>query len=131
MGLIRSLFTGRAPQLARVFTPPGTVPRDRTSLLQKRGWTSTSRNSFTGHFATKHGTWPGRIERAGDVFRVLIHDPPTEVVAKHPKWSCFSKQHDGWWNINIRTQPIDRDPNAVCFYVEQLLAEAFALVGKA
>jgi len=130
MGLIKSLFTRRAPQLARVRTPPGTVPRDRTSLLQRRGWTSTGHDSFTGHFATNHGTWPGRIERAGDVFRVLIHDPPTEVVAKHAKWACFSKQHGGWWNINIRTNPIDRDPNAVCFYVEQLLAEAFALAGK-
>ena len=130
MGILKRLFTPRRPpKVTKVPTPPDAVPRDPASLLQKRGWGRTGNDHYAGHFATRFGTWPGRIERAGDTFRVFIKNPP-DVVAKHPKWACFSRQHNGWWKINIYTNPVDRDPNAVAYYIERVLAEAFKMAGK-
>jgi len=105
-------------------------PMQNRSGVDKRGWAHVGKQHYTGHFATRFGTWPGRIEGAGDTFRVFIKNPP-EVIANHPKWPCFSRQDKaGWWKINININPIDRDPNAVAYYVERVLSEAFKMAGK-
>ncbi len=112
-----------------VATPVGAVKRDATSLIQQRGWQKT-RNLYTGPYVTSYGSWPGLIEHAGDCFRVLIKNPPTEIVKAHPKWTCFSRDQHGWWRINITTSPVDGDVNAVLHYVERLLTESFKLSGR-
>ncbi|MCH9808442.1 MAG: hypothetical protein K0U74_11970 [Alphaproteobacteria bacterium] len=98
------------------------VKRDTTPLVELRGWSKSS-NTWKGHYATHVGTWPGQIEQRGDVFRVLIHNPP-EQVRGHAKFGCFHKRKNGWWSIHLHTNPIDRDVSAVIGFVERILAES-------
>ena len=110
-------------------TPAGAVKRDATSLLQQRGWRQT-RNLYSGPYATAYGVWLGLIEHAGDCFRVLIKNPPVDIVKAHPKWTCFSRDQHGWWRVDLAVNPVDGDVNAVIHYVERLLTESFKRAGK-
>ena len=117
------LFSLRKSRAIRVAAPSGAVPRSTTTLMQQRGWKQTQGGS-AGPYATRYGTWPGMIETAGDTLRIFIHNPPTAMQG-HPKWPCFHKHDEsGWWRIHLATNPIDRDPNAIIRYVEQILTEA-------
>lgn len=112
-------------------TPPANVVRhdvrhvrpDNTSLLKKRGWKQYG-NTWIGHYATVKGTWPGRIERRGDIFVVLIKNPPPEVEHSG-RIQCFSEHGGGWWDVHLHTNPVDGDVNAIVDYVERLLHRAF------
>ncbi len=95
------------------------VRPNTTPLIEQRGW-KHQRNRWTGHYATKFGTWPGRIEKRGDIFQVYIHRPPAEV-RNSGRFQCFSKRSGGWWNIHLHDNPCDGDPSAVVAYVERLL----------
>lgn len=106
-----------------VTSPPADVTRiepDTTPLIDQRGW-KKNRNTWSGPYATKYGTWHGRIERRGDVFDVLINKPPPEVQEHSKRFQCFSKQERGWWKIHLHTNPVDGDPSAIIDYVERLL----------
>jgi len=113
-----------------VSIPAGAVRRDETSLAQQRGWRRRGKH-YAGPFATPHGTWLGRVEAAGDVFRCYVKDPPIDIVSRHEKWPCFSRDTpDGWWRINLAVSPVDRDVSAVILYVERLLIESHRRAGK-
>ena len=99
------------------------VRPDTTPLIEKRGWKRRD-NIWTGDFATRYGTWPGRIERRGDIFNVLIKHPPP-VVEHSGRIQCFADQGGGWWSIHLHDNPVDGDPNAVVDYVERLLHRSF------
>jgi len=117
-------------KVMRVPMPPGAIRPDESSLLQQRGWRRSGKH-YAGPFATPFGTWHGRIEAAGDVFRCYIKDPPIDVVARHHKWACFSRDStQGWWRINLAVSPIDHDVSAVLLYVERLLIESHRLAGR-
>ena len=90
--------------------------------MQQRGW-KRGWGAWLGPYTTHYGTWPGKIEKAGDTFRVFIQDPPPEIH-RHPKWVCFHYGSDGWYRIHLHTAPVDRDPNAIIRYVEQILTES-------
>lgn len=107
--------------------PVGTVARDKTSILQQRGWKLEDKNTFTGPYATPYGTWHGWVHRAGDRSRVMIHNPPMEVINKHPKRGCFHPAENGWWAINLHTEPVDGDVSSIITYVEQVIRESFRL----
>jgi hypothetical protein len=112
--------------VTRIATPRGTVVRSSSPLMQQRGWQQT-RTGAEGPFATRYGTWPGRIENAGDTLRVSMRDPPPSL-RNHPKWPCFHKHGNaGWYRIHLATNPVDGDPNAVIRYVEQIITESFKL----
>jgi len=132
--ILASIFaalTGRdPPKVRKVSTPAGAVRRNNTSLFQQRGWQRRGK-SYSGPFATKFGTWSGKIEDAGSGFlRVFIKDPPMAAVDKHPKRPCFYCDQHGWWRINLATPPVDGDVNAVIHYVERVLTESFQRAGK-
>ena len=116
-------FLRRNSNVTRIAAPRGAVPRAISTLMQQRGW-KQAEAGWSGPYATRHGTWPGRIEKAGDTLRVFIRNPPPEMRS-HPKWCCCH-QHDnsGWWRIHLHTNPVDGDANAVVRYVEQLLTES-------
>jgi hypothetical protein len=124
--LLKSL--SRPPtQVTRIAAPSGAVPRSTTALMDQRGWRKAWTGAWIGHYATQRGTWPGRIEKAGDAFRVFMQNPPLEMQ-RHPKWPCFHRHDDsGWYRIHLHTNPVDGDPNAVIRYVEQILTESFKL----
>jgi len=127
--LLRDAF-GPHAKVMRVPMPRGAISHDDSSLLQQRGWRRNGKE-YSGPFATPFGTFQGRIEAAGDVFRCYIKNPPMDEVNRHPKWPCFSRADDAtWWRINIAVIPIDHDVNAVVLYVERLLIEAHRLAGK-
>jgi hypothetical protein len=95
--------------------------------MDQRGWKQTRAGTFAGPYATRHGTWPGEIEHAGDTLRVFIRNPPA-CIRNHPKWVCFHKHDDyGWFRIHLAVSPVDRDANAVIRYVERLITESFKL----
>ena len=48
------------------------VRPDTTPLIEQRGWRRRG-NTWAGSYATRYGTWPGRIERRGDIFHVFIN----------------------------------------------------------
>jgi hypothetical protein len=113
--------------VTRIAAPYGAVPRSTTSLMDQRGWKRLRAGIFAGPYATRYGTWHGQIEHAGDTFRVLILSPPT-CIQKHARWVCFHKYGDnGWYRIHLAVNPVDRDPNAVIRYVEQIITESFKL----
>lgn len=97
------------------------VGPDTTPLIEKRGWKRNG-NTWRGSFVTTVGTWPGRIERRGDILEVFIRQPPNAITS-HPKWQCFHKRPNGWWWVHLHTQPHDQDPSAVIAYMERMLAE--------
>src|SRR5262245_49301178 len=120
-------FSRRPLQVTRVAASYGAVPRSTTTLMQQRGWQQAWTGAWSGPYATQRGTWPGRIERAGDTFRVFVRNPPPEM-RRHPKWPCFNRHDDsGWYRIHLHTSPVDRDANAVIRYVEQIITESFKL----
>ena len=120
------LFSRRSANVTPIAAPRGAVPRSTATLMDQRGWTKTWR-AWNGPFATRYGTWPGRVEDAGGTLRVFIRNPPTGMQ-HHPKWPCFHKHDErGWWRIHLHTSPVDGDPNAVIRYVEQILTESFKL----
>lgn len=131
MGLFDRLFgsdtsTTRAP-VAR--GSAGMVERDNTPLWLARGW-RRSGETYTGPYAVKGlGTWPGSIQRRGDTFLVLIHDPPQEM-RRHPKWGCVHPHSGGWQYIHLAVPPADRDVSSVIYFVEKMLADSFAIAGK-
>ncbi len=101
------------------------VRRDTTPLVTQRGWRQ-NKNTWRGSYATKFGTWPGRIQKRGDIFYVTIRKPPPEMQA-HRKWICFSKvSSSGWYSIHLHDNPINSDVSAVILYVERLLTEALS-----
>jgi hypothetical protein len=104
------------------------VRPDTTPLMQRRGWKRRG-NTWTGHYVSSYGTFGGKLERRGDVFEVLIKNPP-DVVANHKRFICFHRRSGGWWSVHLHDQPTDGDPNAVVAYIERLLAEAYALARK-
>lgn len=118
------LFAPRYSRVTRVAAPPGAVRRSNASLMEQRGWQhSWSGRTASGSYATRWGTWPGKIEYAGDTLRVYIRNPPS-ALQRHPKWHCFHERYGGWWLMHLDKSPIDRDPNACIRYVEQLLTES-------
>jgi len=116
-------FSRQPARVTRVATPPGAVPRATTTLMQQRGWQKTWAG-WVGPYATRYGTWQGKIEKAGDTFRVFIRNPPPEIHS-HPKWACFHRHKGDWYRIHLHTAPIDRDPNAVVRYCEEILTTSF------
>jgi hypothetical protein len=130
MGLL-SFFSSRPPKVTRVAAPPGTVRRITTTLLEQRGWQKRW-GAWTGPYATRFGTWPGKIEQAGGgALRVFIHKPPA-CLQSHSRWPCFHRHgRNGWWSVNLHHQPTDGDPNAVIRYIEQIISEAFRNPGVA
>ena len=125
MGLF---FNRSANKVTRIAAPAGAVRPSSASLMQQRGWTpSRIGSSWSGPYATRHSTWPGQIDTAGDTFRVYIKNPPS-VLRKHPRWICFAPLSDGaWYAIHLAVPPSDRDPNAIIRYVEQIITESFKL----
>jgi hypothetical protein len=118
------LFSRLSAKVTRITAPHGAVPRATNTLMDRRGWRKNWSGGWTGPYAIGAGTWPGRIEPAGDTFRVYIQDPPP-AIRKHHKWACFHRHDDGgWYRIHLQTSPVDRDPNAVVRYVEQILTES-------
>ncbi len=105
-----------------------TVMPDNTPLHVKRGWKKKG-NVYHGYYRTKYGAWKGSIERRGDKFGVLIHNPPKEQIEKHPRWACFHEKRGGWWGINLAINPKDRDVGAIIFYVEKVINDSFRLRG--
>lgn len=100
------------------------VRPDTTPLIEQRGWRRRG-NIWSGHYATRFGTWPGRIEKRGDVFHVLIKRPPDEVRYSG-RFQCFARVKGKWWSIHLHDNPVDGDPSAVVAYVERLLHQSFA-----
>jgi hypothetical protein len=109
--------------VTRIAAPHGAAQRSTATLMDQRGW-KTGWGAWTGPYATRFGTWPGRIERAGDTLRVFIHNPPHQLH-RHHKWACFHTADNGWYRIHLHTNPVDGDPNAVVRYVEQLITESY------
>lgn len=122
------LFSRQTSKVTRIAVPSGAVKRSNLTLMQQRGWTATRTcNGWAGPYATKYGTWPGTIEKAGDTFRVFIRNPPS-VLQRHARWHCFhSHGDDGWYSIHLAISPVDNDPNAIVRYVEQIITESFKL----
>jgi hypothetical protein len=120
------LFFQHTKNVTRIAAPYGAVPRSTATLMQQRGWgRARFCSGWAGPYATRYGTWPGTIEKAGDTFRIFIQNPPADMQ-HHPKWPCFHKHDEsGWWRIHLHTNPADGDPNAVIRYVEQILTECF------
>lgn len=137
MNLFQQLFGGAPSKVVRHPNPKVVrhnrqghssgklVTRDSTPLAVRRGWRQRGQ-SWTGSYATLAGTFPGSIERRGDRFVVHIKNPPDDMRS-HPKWACFSRRSKGWWNINMNTNPVDKDVSAIILYVERILAEALNL----
>ncbi len=121
------LFKKPTPKVTRITAPSGAVQRSTATLLQQRGWKSTW-SGWAGPYATRYGTWPGRLENAGGgKMRVFIRNPPAELQ-RHQKWHCFhNHSNDGWYSIHLATDPIDGDPGSIVRYVEQLITESFKL----
>jgi len=117
------LFSRASSNVTRIAAPYGAAQRSTATLMEQRGW-KTRWNAWTGPYATRFGTWPGRIEKAGDTLRVYIHNPPRQLQ-RHHKWVCFHTTDNGWYRIHLAVHPVDRDPNAVVRYVEQLTTESY------
>ena len=123
------------PKVRRVRPPRPTrgvklVKPSRKSLIAERGW-RRSFNTWQGHYANKYGTWPGRIQKRGDIFEVFIKRPPPEVQNYSGRFQCFSKRSGGWWNIHLHRNPASGDPSDVLRYVEQLLHRSITRARRA
>ena len=119
-------FSKRPANVTRVAAPAGAVQRSTQTLMQQRGWQRT-KDGWAGPYATRHGTWPGTIHKAGDTLRVYIRNPP-DALRRHHKWHCFHKHDDsGWFSMHLSINPVDGDPNAVIRYCEQIITESFKL----
>jgi hypothetical protein len=99
---------------------------DNTPLYIKRGWTLKG-NTYRGYYRTRFGAWAGTIVRQGDLFKVLIQDPPMEKIQKHSRRGCFSQEKGNTWRINLAVNPKDRDVSAIIYYVEKVINESFML----
>jgi hypothetical protein len=102
------------------------VQPDNTPLLQKRGW-SVKGNTYRGYYRTRFGAWAGTIVRQGDIFKVLIENPPMEQIKKHTRNACFHHEKNGTWRINLAVNPKDQDVSAIIYYVEKVINESFML----
>ena len=99
-------FFSQHKNVTRIAAPHGAVRRSTATLIEQRGWKKTW-GAWSGPFATHYGTWPGKIEKAGDTLRVFIQNPPAEIH-HHPKYACFHSRDDGWYRIHLHTQPSRR-----------------------
>jgi len=118
-------FSSRPVRVIRVAAPHGAVPRSTATLIEQRGWKKTWGGAWVGPYATRYnGTWPGRIEVAGDVLKPYIQNPPPEM-RRHHKWVCFHAADGDWYRVHLQITPKDRDPNSVIRYIEQILSESF------
>lgn len=99
------------------------VPRSNSSVCVQRGWKSHA-DGWHGPYATRYGTWNGKIERAGGILRPFIQYPPN-ALRRHQKWHCFHEdRRPGWWRIHLQTQPSDGSIDSVILYIERLITEA-------
>ena len=73
------------------------IKPNQKPIIVQRGWRRTGFNTWKGHYATKYGTWPGRIEKRGDIFDVYIKKPPPEVRRYSGRFQCFLKTQ--WWLV--------------------------------
>lgn len=127
-----SKLFGASPKAAPVAANTNTKPvlkvvaRPGLDLLKQRGWT-VSGNTFEGPYVGPRGTYRGHITRAGDVWRVLILNPPAAKMQNHPKRACFHPEGQGWLRIHLHTPPKDNDVNSIILYVEKVLRESEAL----
>lgn len=135
MGLLERLFGPKRPAERRAVSKvrrvapsraPNVVRPDGRQLRDIRGWRRKG-SQYAGHYVTKHGAWLGGIETRGDRFRVFIKNAPMKQIKTHKRYVCFIPKKRGWHEIDLHTNPKDRDVNAIIAYVERLITESFRL----
>ncbi len=122
----KAVHTTSQPRINRSSTHgQGFLLVEDPSLFVQRGWIQNG-DTYKGYYRTNYGAWKGEIIRRGDKYKVYVINPPITQLKKHPEKSpCVHLINSKRAEVDLHTQPKNKDVGAIILYVEKLIVESF------
>jgi hypothetical protein len=112
--LLSRVVRGRSPIVS--------VERRRIPYWQERGWVR-ERTGYRGNYQTDRAVFCGyATEHPGGQFSFYLYRP-SEQIASHSHWVCFTPTGEGWYLVHMGRQP--HDVSSGILTVERLISEAY------